>query len=203
MLFADYFLPSFPDAFAGACRVPLSGRYLDVESLGQLLSETLVGALLDAGSVHLTVRQRREPFLVRPAARLRAGHGHHASPDDSPEARVMRWLARESPGEAWLVDVFEQVVLPTNGAAPQRDACDLALLRLERAGVVVPLIRRVLQLNKMREHDVADRDRRALARVDEGAVRAMVACRARIAPAQLPLVREAWRTAVLRRMRER
>jgi hypothetical protein len=202
LLYADLLLPSFPDAFAGAYRVPLSGRYLDVESLGQLMAETLIGALTDASGVVLASRGRRGALPPRPFGFLRVEGAGPDYPPESLEARAASWLDGQPSREAWLDDLFQHVVLPARSPSPEREGCDLALSRLERSGMVVPLVRRVLRLNKMREHDVTDRHRRVLSRVDERDVRARVSCRTRITPVLQVLVREGWREAVARRTDE-
>jgi hypothetical protein len=199
LLYADRFLPSFPEPFDGAYRVPLSGRYLDVQSLGQLMAETLLGALFESGSAQLTATNRRGPMRAAPAGVLRLVNEPHGFAEESVEQRAVYWLEQQPSGEAWLDQFWHHVALPARSATPERDACDQALARAERMGMLVPLVRRLHRFIKVREYDVHERHRRVLASVDDGEVRAMVASRQRIPPLQLALARDAWRVAVSRR----
>lgn len=203
LLYADRFLPSFPEPFEGSYRVPLSGRYLDVESLAQFMADTCLGALLQSDSARLAVQRRLKIVRQAPAVLLQLGPQGGEWPHDSPEERVLRWLARAGSREGWLDDAWRHVMLPAVSGTPEREACDHALGRVERLGIVVPLIRRVLRFIKVREYDVADRHRRTLARADEGEVRTIVACRAAVPASLQLLVREAWRSAVALRTDER
>ncbi len=198
LLFADRFMPAKAEPFVGCYRVPLSGRYVRDEAAAALVVEVALGALFAEQAVLPTERQRRGLVLSSAALHLQLASADTDVRPGSPEGKLLTWLAAQEGRGAWLEDTLRQLI-PCVTSSPEHVCCDLALARLEREGVVVPITRRVMFIMKSREYDVVDRARRQLVAVSEPDIQHLVECCRAMSGPHRTLVDRAWRHALASR----
>lgn len=187
-MFADRLFVSHDSAAMSDVRVPLSGRYVDLEVLSSGAFATAMEALHAAGEVTVSLRSRK---LVPPRVFLTALRPAGDWPANSVEARVGRWLANQPGSEGWLDDLVIEG-LPHTRSAPTEPAFSYFALGLMERGVVQIVKRRSFLVFNTREYQVAEAWGVALSGAQEPAIREHLACQGTLDSNVRTRCRETW-----------
>lgn len=196
LLYADRLIPSEPKPFFAGSRVPLSGRYVDTESLAMLIIDTALGALDAYGEVELSVQQRKGLFRMYDVAQLRFLGRSREWPTGSPELRIVEWVCEQPEGMGWLDEAIAALFIPETSHTPERDSCRHAHRGLVARRVVEAVNRQVFLFLNVQEYRVVGSFERELLRAGDREVRDAVTCRTRHTSALRVKCREAWAHAV-------
>ena len=198
VLFADRLLPASPAGSWGGWRVACSEQKVAVQEFALLALDTLVGALVDANAIELSLRQRDGLFKSYEVAHLRLLPGVRPSvfPHQSPEARVIDWLARQPQREGWLDEAITGTLIPTEVPQPARSWNHELHKGLTARRLAHEERRQILLVFSTRTYRLTPDTLEALATVPDEDVASTLACRARLDAAQSLRCRQAWRHAV-------
>lgn len=200
---ADHVLPSNAPGTWFGCRVITTDRRVGVTNLALLTLDTLVGALHSAGAVALSLRQRDGLFRSYEVAHLQllSDVGPNLFPHQSPEARVIAWLASQSERAGWLDEALTGTLLAKESSYPDR----MWIHEVHRGLVARRCAREetktILRYFPLRTFHLLPDAREALGTASDGAIAELRAGRHQLDKDQLLRCRQAWRHAIsLRRI---